>query len=467
MPSAKAGIIPRLTTTCLFPLPIGDHLNPPAPAASSPSIVRPSACPGLLRVVRARDGGLCRVKLPGGVLMADQADVVALAAERFGSGVIEATNRGNLQIRGLGAEATGFAEGLLAAGLGPRVAAADDVRNLMLSPAAGIDPQQLFDTRELAARILDSLEDRPRLHQLSAKFAVQLDGGEGLAMLAHHHDVWLSPLRQEGQLWLAVGLAGSPADGSRLAVAPEDGHAVVMALLEGFLDRATAEQGRMREVLAAHGLDSEHGLRALLQGRGIALREVLFERPVALAEPLGLHAQAQPGRVYVGAGAPLGRLDPAMLRDAAELARRFGDGSLRFTPWQGLLLPGIAAVDGSAVAAGLAAAGWLVDPAQPLAQLLACTGSAGCAKGLADTKADALRLSGLLTTARPVHLSGCPRSCAAAHVAPVTLLAVGEGRYDLYLRDATQQGFGTLRARHLSLDAAAVLLGRSRSDTDD
>jgi precorrin-3B synthase len=93
----------------------------------------------LWRVVAARDGGICRIKLPGGLLLADQAEAVADAAERFAGGVIEATNRGNLQIRGIGNDHRGLVEYLLAAGLGPREAAGDDVRNLMLSPLAGLD----------------------------------------------------------------------------------------------------------------------------------------------------------------------------------------------------------------------------------------------------------------------------------------------------------------------------------------
>jgi precorrin-3B synthase len=56
----------------------------------------------LWRIVAARDGGICRIKLPGGLLLADQAEAVADAAERFAGGVIEATNRANLQIRGIG-----------------------------------------------------------------------------------------------------------------------------------------------------------------------------------------------------------------------------------------------------------------------------------------------------------------------------------------------------------------------------
>ena len=66
--------------------------------------LRPSACPGLLRIVQALDGGICRVKLAGGAITAAQAHAVADAAQAYAGGVIEATNRANLQIRGIGAE---------------------------------------------------------------------------------------------------------------------------------------------------------------------------------------------------------------------------------------------------------------------------------------------------------------------------------------------------------------------------
>ena len=69
---------------------------------SATSPVRPTGCPGLLRIVQAMDGGICRVKLAGGVITAQQAHAVADVAQRYASGVIEATNRSNLQIRGVG-----------------------------------------------------------------------------------------------------------------------------------------------------------------------------------------------------------------------------------------------------------------------------------------------------------------------------------------------------------------------------
>ncbi|WP_338526367.1 precorrin-3B synthase [Pseudomonas batumici] len=432
--------------------------------------IRPSACPGLLRIVPALDGGICRIKLAGGVISADQARAVARAAARYAGGVIEATNRANLQIRGIGEQHAALIGELLDAGLGPTTAAGDDVRNLMLSPSAGIDRQLLIDTRPLAEQILATLQTHARFHELSAKFAVQLDGGEALAMLEHPHDLWLSALLLGDQAYLAFGLAGCPANDLPLAAVPlAKGHALVVAVLELFLDLARPEQTRMRHLLAE--VSTAEFLRQLAQRLG-------FE-PVAVpswqrsAAPgllhIGTYPQRQPGRVYIGAVAPLGRLDASMLDGVARLASEFGDARLRLTPWQSLLLPDIRVEDAATVTAHLQDLGLLCDAAYGLAQLIACTGSAGCGKGLADTKADARTLA-LHLQGRPqgVHLSGCARSCAAAHVAPATLLAVSPGHYDLYFRDATHPGFGRPHARNLTIEAAGVLLAaRSRSNTDD
>ncbi|WLI12040.1 precorrin-3B synthase [Pseudomonas sp. FP603] len=464
MPSDKAGIIPRLRPRSPFPT------QPVAPLNERPmsSALRPSACPGLLRIVPALDGGICRIKLNGGSISAVQAEAVASAAERFAGGVIEATNRANLQIRGIGSEQTALIGSLLTAGLGPRTAAGDDVRNLMLSPSAGIDRQMLLDTRPLAEQILTSLQSHERFHQLSAKFAVQLDGGEGLAMLEHPHDLWLSAVKQEGECVLAFGLAGCPTQTPSGAVRLEDGHALVIAVLELFLDLARPDQTRMRHLLAEYpvaGFVAQVAERvpllSIVRGARVTNSNVLH---------IGAHPQREAGRVYVGATPPLGRLDPAMLRGAAQLARERGDGSLRFTPWQNLLLPDIHERDTAEVIHSLENLGLCCSADDALAHVIACTGAAGCGKGLSDTKGDALQLAALLQRhgqVFDVHLSGCARSCAAAHITPATLLAVSPGHYDLYFRDAAQPGFGALHARNLTIEAVAALLdARSRSPLD-
>jgi precorrin-3B synthase len=427
--------------------------------------LRPSACPGLLRIVQALDGGICRIKLNGGSISADQADAVAEAAEQFAGGAIEATNRANLQIRGIGEQSAALIERLLAAGLGPRTAAGDDVRNLMLSPAAGIDRQMRVDTRALAEQILDTLQSHPRFHELSAKFAVQLDGGEALAMLEHPHDLWLSAFERDGERLWAFGLAGCPTDRAIGAVAADHGHALVVAVLELFLQLARPEQTRMRHLLDERPMP---GFLDTLKTR-LPIKLIGDWQRCAVAQDLhiGVHPQNTSGRVYIGAVPALGRLHPAMLRAAAQLARQYGDGSLRFTPWQSLLLPNVETADAAIVLEALEQSNLLTRTSEPLTRLIACTGASGCGKGLADTKQDARHLAALLSSGVSVHLSGCPRSCAAAHRAPVTLLAVSPGHYDLYFRDATQPGFGALHARNLTIEAAAILLDvRARSPLD-
>jgi len=421
--------------------------------------LRPSACPGLLRIVQAKDGGICRIKLDGGSITSVQALAVAEAARRFAGGVIEATNRGNLQIRGIGDQQSALIDTLLAANLGPSTAAGDDVRNLMLSPSAGIDRRMLIDTRPLAAQILSTLQTHVPFHDLSAKFAVQLDGGEALAMLDHPHDLWLSAFERDGEPLLAFGLAGCPSDVAFGAVPLAEAHALVVAVLENFLALARPDQTRMRHLLAE--LTTGSFLDALAE-RVNWLPANDWQRAAAVNGcHIGTYPQKIPGRFYVGAAPPLGRLDAAMLSGAARLADTWGDGSLRLTPWQSLLLPNIGEADAATVMAQLQALGFLVSSEQALAYLVACTGSAGCGKGLADTKDDARQLAALLQhhgQQLNVHLSGCPRSCAAAHVAPVTLLAVSPGHYDLYFRAAGQPGFGALQARNLTIEAVGARL---------
>src|SRR5208282_2223100 len=136
-----------------------------------------SACPGLFRIVPARDGGICRVKLPLGQLSAEQARAVAAAARQFGSGVIEATNRANLQLRGIPpANEAALIAALLAAGLGATPPGADDIRNVMVSPTAGIDALQDLDVRPLARGLLARLQADEACHALSAKFSFLVDG---------------------------------------------------------------------------------------------------------------------------------------------------------------------------------------------------------------------------------------------------------------------------------------------------
>ena len=463
------------------PVSVLNHASPSTASPDAALTLRSSACPGLLRIVAARDGGICRIKLPGGELGAAQAMVIADASAQHAAGVVEVTNRANLQVRGVrGGHESALIAALIEAGLGPAAAAsdvdaagglsasaADDVRNVMVSPAAGRDPFALFDTRPLTLELLALLQSEPRFAALSPKFALLLDGGERLARLDHPHDVWLAAWQRPDGVRFAFGLAGCPpaaasvtTAGSLSAVLPEQVIPLTRALLHTFLDLANPEATRMRHLLAAQSVD------AVLQ-RAQTYVDFPLSRDPLLANwqrapadaslRLGVHAQRANGTAYAGGQPPLGRLDAAMLRGLATLARQHGDGMLRMTPWQSVLLPNIPADAAPAVLAAMNARGLAVDPTQPVARLIACAGSAGCTRSFADTKADALRLAARLPDGVDVHLSGCSRSCAAAHCAPFTLLAVAPGTYDLYRRDG-QPGFGHCVAHQLTIEQAADML---------
>lgn len=431
----------------------------PTPSANSEttsvrgSSLRASACPGLLRIVPALDGGICRIKLPCGQLTAAQAEAIAAASTRYASGVIEMTNRANLQIRGIqSSQADALIAALLDAGLGAATPGGDDVRNVMVSPSAGIDSAALIDTTPLATQILALLQTQSRLHDLSPKFAISLDGGEGLAMLEHPHDLWLSamPNHATQATDFVFGLAGCPAQSDALAVVSADQVvALVEAVLHTFLDLATAAQARMRDVLQTYS--SEEFLRRVQLRLPFALRSDVSawrRQPAQSHAHIGTHTQAMAAQCYIGAVPALGRINAAQLHALAQLVAQYGDGTLRLTPWQSVLLPNIKNTSAALVANELQQLGFSTQIDEPLAHLIACTGSSGCAKGLADTKADALLLAQLLQSSLQkkaihpaVHFSGCSRSCAAAYVAPFTLLAVAEGHYDLFRREESASNF--------------------------
>jgi precorrin-3B synthase len=251
----------------------------------------------------------------------------------------------------------------------------------------------------------------------------------------------------------------------------------VHALLHTFLDLASPDTTRMRELLATHSADALllHAQRYLdfPLSRDASLAH--WRRPVAADATLrlGAHAQRDADTWQIGGQPPLGRLDTATLHGLAALAQRHGSGTLRATPWQSVVLPDIRAHAVPAMLAELNALGLVCNPAPPIAHLIACAGSSGCAKSHADTKADALQLAALLPTSvdtpAQVHLSGCARSCAAAHCAPYTLLAVAPGAYDLYRRNDDNDdnrddnhdgrlGFGECVARRMTIAQAADLL---------
>ncbi|WP_457299528.1 precorrin-3B synthase [Phyllobacterium sp. P5_D12] len=437
---------------------------------------RRSACPGLFRMAKALDGGICRLKLTFGDLSAVQARCVADAAQRCGNGTIEITNRANLQIRGVRPEMEeSLISALLESGLGPLTDRGDDVRNVMISPFAGFN-QTLPDVRPLALRVLTIVQTNLLYQTLSPKFSILIDGGESVAMVDHPHDLWLSRIDLESSApRFAFGVAGVPptkADAPQPAlgsVPPGQAFGLITGILDIFIEwcRAHPEASRLRHMISQMG--TEYLVEQLQLRLGVPLRSEQIatwrRSPARENGHLGLSLDVDNSHCFVGAMPRLGRLDPGLLHSLAELADKYGNGKLRMTPWQSVLLPQVSIGDAKATLAALEALGLGTNPKMALATMIGCSGSAGCGSALAATQLDGLKLASLLqgNPAVPqIHISGCSKSCASPSAKPITLVATAAGRYDIFLRATNGPSrFGKLLAANVTIDEAAELIGEN------
>ncbi len=363
------------------------------PGPGVPDRGREDSCPGALRLHAADDGALARVRVPGGLLTVRQAEALAEAASELGDGALETTSRGNVQLRGLPSDSgPELGRRLRAAGLLPSDSH-ERVRNIVASPSAGLDGAGHADVQGWARELDAALCGSERAAGLSGKFLFALDDGRG-DVAALDADVTLIATPDGGAL-LRLGRATTA---RRVPAGQEVSYVLAAALefLDALRDTGTAAW-HLRDVPAL--LDPGAEPLPALDGR---------------APQVGV----LPGGLCVGL--PFGRVSAGRWRLLAEAA----DGELRVTPWRTVVLPR-AAHDRLAA---LAHAGLRTDPGSPWERATACTGTPGCAKSLADVRADAARaLSSPTGGGLPVHWSGCERRCGHPAGEWVDVLATGQG----------------------------------------
>jgi len=401
---------------------------------------------GLFYVAPAQEGYMSRLRLPNGIVKAHQLRGLADLAERYGGGYSHVTTRANLQIREIGArDPIRYLEGLFELGLTSRGSGADNIRNITGSPLAGIDPTELVDTRPLARELQVFILNKPEFFGLPRKFNIAYDGGGRIGVLDETNDIGFAARRVgDGKavppgvyFRLALGGITGHRDLARdvgVVLRPEECTPVAAAVLRVFLDhgdRTDRRRARMKYLLDDWGL--ERFLDEVETVLGYRLPRLPLERlapraPIDRMAHVGVHPDARDDRVYIGVALTVGRLSAAQMRLLAELADLYGDGDLRLTVWQNVILGGIARGDVDAVKARLEAGGLHWSANHLAAGLVACTGAFGCKFGLAHTKetATAVRaaLGDTLELDHPVnvHLTGCPNSCAQHYIGDLGLL---------------------------------------------
>ncbi|MFI8434397.1 precorrin-3B synthase [Streptomyces sp. NPDC079020] len=403
------------------------------------------ACPGTLRLHRADDGALARVRVPGGVLTADRAEALLTVAGRLGDGDLHLTSRGNVQLRGLapgcGAE---LARSLGDAGLLPSEAH-ERVRNIVASPLSGIDDSGLPDIRSWLTGLDALLCGSERATGLSGRFLFALDDGRG-DVDALGADVTL--IADGAGALLRVG-----GDDAVFRLPASDGPRAALLAAEVFL-------GLARETGAWRVKDLPDGARAALPDE-VARRvrpqgpAVHRERPRAARPPAPGAVAGPHGRAALSTGVPLGRLGPAQWRLLTGISRDRGSGELRLTPWRGVVVPGLPSRDAPQALRTLAGAGLITGPDSPWTGVGACIGHPGCAKSLADVRAEAGAALGPLGRL-PVYWSGCERRCGHPHGEWIDVVATADGHRISHVRGDRRGAPVTVRDDPAALAAAVA-----------
>lgn len=401
---------------------------------------------GLFYVAPTQDSFMCRLRIPNGILKHWQFAGIADMADAHAGGYSHITTRANLQIREIPAtDGTAVVEKLIGLGLTSRGSGADNIRNVTGGPTAGVDPQELLDTRPYA---LDwhyhILADRS-LYGLPRKFNVAFDGGGLIGALEDTNDIGFQAVEVadgfgvEPGVWFRLVLGGITghldlARDTGVIVRPEDATRVADAIVRVFIDhgdRTDRKKARLKYLLDAWGF--EKFLAATEAKLGTALTRVPAEAVAPRPEPdrlahVGVHAQKQAGLNWVGVVLPVGKMTSEQMRGLAAIARDLGDGDLRLTVWQNLILSGVSDANVSLVEAALGALGLTARTTAIRAGLVACTGAAGCKFGNADTKATAVAIAdhcdGRVTVDLPVniHVTGCHHSCAQHYIGDIGLV---------------------------------------------
>jgi ferredoxin-nitrite reductase len=402
---------------------------------------------GLFYVAPNQNSYMCRLRIANGILTHAQFAGLADLAERYGGGYSHVTTRANLQIREVAAKsAVAMVEVIQDLGLCSRGSGADNIRNVTGTPTAGIDPQELIDTRPFAREWHFHILNERALYGLPRKFNVAFDGGGIIPVLEDTNDIGFQAVEVKDGFevdpglyfrLLLGGITGHQdfAHATGVVVSPRAAVKVADAVVRVFSehgDRTDRTKARLKYVLDRFGIEKFLTLVEEKLGHKLThvAPEALAPRPAFdRSAHIGVHPQKQEGLYWIGVVLPVGKLTAAQMRGLAGIARALGDGDIRLTVWQNLLISGVPAEKLKGAVSGIEVLGLSVSASAIRAGLVACTGNVGCRFSASDTKRHAeeiarwcearVKLDGPVN----IHLTGCHHSCAQHYIGDVGLVA--------------------------------------------
>jgi precorrin-3B synthase len=414
----------------------------------SPAPIVKGWCPGAYAPMESGDGLLLRAKLIGPRLALRQARATAEIAQDCGNGLIDLSQRAQLQLRGLSAATLAPALRRLAeAGLLAENPEAERVQNLLASPLPAADA---IDAKALARAIYED----EALRALPPKFLFLIDDG------APRLDDADADIRLERVDASRVALRLGAERVIAALVARDAAIPAALALARAFVTLRHGAEQRLRRMRA---LVDDIGAAAIFAAAGLATTTLASPAPTT---PRIFGAHALGGSFFAGVGAPFGRWRAEALHAFVEAAEHCGASELRVTPWRALLALTPDRDAATRLARDARALGLIADDDDARLAVVACPGAPECSQALGATHEIALALAPLARTLAPqgpaLHVSGCAKGCAHPGALPATLIARAQG-YDLVF-DGAASGAPTATALSPQ-EIATALRRRAKEET--
>jgi sulfite reductase (ferredoxin) len=388
---------------------------------------------------KATEYFMMRIALPNGIATSDQISVIADIAAKHGHDLVDITVRQAIQLHWLTIEALpGIIESLYAAGLSPKGACGDVVRNVTGCPLAGLDADEILDASPFALAAAGDLNGNPDLYNLPRKFKVSITGCSVWCSHPEINDIGLTAARRGDEVGFSVrvggGLSADPHLGVRLNAFVHQHQAgeVVRKITELFRDqqglRENRDRARMKHLFLREGWTAETFLADLNRRLGYQLDPAVEEAVPddVFRDHVGIHRQKQEGLCYVGVSVSRGRMTASQLSAAAELARRYGNGQLRTTVMQNLIVVNVPSTKANELAHELEGIGLAVEASSFWRGTVACTGTEFCKLAITETKGFARWIVDELEERLPgfdqqlkLHVTGCPNSCGQHWIADI------------------------------------------------
>jgi sulfite reductase beta subunit-like hemoprotein len=437
---------------------------------------------------------MIRTKVPGGLLTADQMRQLARVADEFGGGKGHLTTRQNMQYHFVPLPRVADLLHMLAdVRLTTREACYNTVRNVTGCPLAGIHPKEPFDVRPYAQRLAFAFLHKELTDSLPRKFKVCFVGCPEDCMGSAINDVGLRAIVRDGvhgfSMTVAGGLGPLPTEAKLLHefIPAEDVVRRVEAVIRVFSvhgNRKDKNQARLKFVMRKRGFDwlrdtIEEQYQDILANGGIPMPETVPDsfggfQPQPPAKGSGqmlpmyndspafqewqatnVMPQKQAGHAIVTVRVRQGNLTGDQMRGLASLSEQAGDGCLRFSMNQNVVLGWVPVGALTRVYGILGELGLNESRAEEISDVVTCPGAYSC--NLALTKSmnlgDALsktvqNVSDPRLRRLKINVSGCPNSCGQHWISDIGFYGNArkidgkEVPYYLMLLGGTQHEFG-------------------------